>query len=123
VPETPLVAFNPPGSDPVLPLAVGSAALALVPADVAQGNSYVSTGREIIVVQNTDVAAQTVTVTSAADERNRLGDLGPYQVAAGAIAVLGPFKRQGWARADATVRVAASHANVKLAVVRLPSMP
>lgn len=123
MPEQVLAPFVPPGSDPVLPLGATTADLPLVASDIVNGNNFVSTGRELLVVDNTDVAAQTVTVVSAPDEHGRSGDIAAYPVPAGVVSILGPFKQKGWMRGTGTVRVNTSTATVKLGVIRLPSLP
>lgn len=120
--ETILAATEPSGSDPALPLAAGSADLREDAADVVNDNSYQCTGRELVIAHNTDAAAQTLTVSSSADEHHRTGDITAYSIAAGKTASFGPFRPEGWARADGTVKLTASSVNVKLSIVRLPAM-
>ncbi|MDP9326498.1 MAG: hypothetical protein M3O87_08205 [Candidatus Dormibacteraeota bacterium] len=118
--RTALVPIVPLGSTPVLPLVALSAAMALTAADIANGNSVPSTGRELIIVQNSDAAPQTVTVASVVDRLNRTGDITAYSIPIGAFAVLGPFKTEGWRQADGNLYLNASTATVKFAVIQLP---
>jgi hypothetical protein len=72
-----------------------------------------------IIAHNTGVGARTVTVTSVADGLNRTGDITTYSIAAGGIAFLGPFQRNGWMQSDFNLYFAGSHAEVLFAVVKL----
>lgn len=90
-------------------------------ADVANGNSFVSTGREIVLVQNTDSGGHHVSVVSVADAFGRTGDITAYAVAAGLFSVL-PYLSgaAGWKQTDGTIHLSADDATVKFAVLRLP---
>ena len=111
------------GPYPALPVSAGSLDFVFTAADNVNGNSFVSTGRELLLVENTDAGAQTFTVTSVADSLLRTGDVGPYSMASGANALFVVAAQPGWKQTDGTVHVTASAATVKFAVVRLPSVP
>ena len=120
--RTALTAQVPLGSYPSLPLAALSAALTFAASDNANGNSVKSTGRELIVINNTDVGAQTVTITSrAVGPLNRTGDITTYSIPASGFAMLGPFAVNGWQQSDGNLYIDTSSANIKLAVIRLPA--
>lgn len=89
-------------------------------ADVANGNSFVSTGHEVVLVNNTGGSSYTVTVTSQPDAYGRSGDLTTYAVAAGLFSVLPHFTTGGWKQSDGTIHLSASNAAVKFAVIHLP---
>lgn len=112
-----------PGSFPALPLAALAADIGFVPAGAsfADGAGFAMTGNDLLLVWNKNAAAQTVTISSVADEYNRKGDIQTYQVAAGTIAVFGPFKQRGWMQPDGKLYIAASVTDVNLAVITLPS--
>jgi hypothetical protein len=120
VARTALTPMLPPGKYPTLPLGALSAALTLVAGDNVNGNSVPSTGREIIIVQNTAGVAGTITVSSVADAFNRSGDITAYSVPAAGFAVLGPFPLQGWKQADGNLYLTVSAATMLVAVVQLP---
>lgn len=121
---TALPIITPIGSYPTLPLGATGADFAFTAADAGSGNSFVSTGRELLLAQNASGAtAYTVTVSSVADDLQRTGDITAYSVGAGKFSMFGPFGQPGWKQSDGTVHVTASNANVKFAVVRLPSVP
>jgi hypothetical protein len=121
--RTAIAAFSPPGSKPVLPLGAGSAQLTGQAADAVNFNSTPCTGREMVIVHNTDVGAQTVTFHSVADAFNRTGDITAYSIPAGKKAVFGPFRPSEWRQADGNLYIDASSANVLIDVVTLPGMP
>ena len=108
------------GAYPSLPLTAHSADLTLQAADISAYNSAPSSGNDLIIADNTDVGAQTVTITSYADREKRTGDIATYSIDAGKIAVFGPFPKQGWMQADGNLYFQASSVNVKFAVLTLP---
>lgn len=88
--------------------------------DTVNGNQFVLTGNEIIIVRNTDVAQQTVTVTSVADPYGRTNDITGHAIAAGALAVFGPFPAIGWKQTDGMLYISGSSANLRVSVIKLP---
>jgi hypothetical protein len=120
---TALPIISPLGSYPALPLVATSADFVYTAADASNGNSFVSTGRELVLVNNSGGSAYTVTFTSVVDSVNRTGDITTYSVGAGLFSVFGPFAMNGWKQTDGTVHVTASNAAIKFAVIRLPSTP
>lgn len=121
--RTALTIQQPPGSYPALPLGALAAQLTFAAGDNGNGNSFVSTGRELLLVQNTAGAPGTVTITSVADNLQRTGNITAYSVPAGGFAMLGPFQQAGWKQSDGTIYVDCSAATMTFAVVRLPSVP
>lgn len=116
---------SPPGAYPTLPITALSAAWVWTAAD-AVSNTFVSTGRELLLVQNKGAAPQTVTVTSVVDSLNRTGDISAYSLPIGSVtpqmAVLGPFPAQGWRQTNGTVIVAGSSTDIYFSVIRLPAV-
>ncbi len=95
------------------------ATLPFVSGDVANGNAFAHTGQEILIAQNTDVAAKTITVTSKADPTyGRTGHISAYSIPAGEFRVFQKFPIKGWRQTDNRIYVDVSHANVKLAVIK-----
>lgn len=109
-----------PDSYPTLPLTALSLDFVWTAADNTNGNSFVSTGRELVLVQNTDSSGHTVTVTSVPDQTNRSGDITAYAVAAGVFDALPYFAGTGWRQSDGTIHLSANSALIKFAVLRLP---
>lgn len=101
------------------PGAVGSGALnfALAAADPSNGNSFALTGREVLLVFNSDVAAaHTVTFTSAPDPQGRTSDITSYSVASGAYAIFSYRGGvNGWRQSDGTAHLMASSASIEFA--------
>lgn len=111
---TPVVS---PGSYPT-----AIAALTWTAADITNGNSFPWTGKDIILAQNTDVGAQTVTVSSVADQEGRSDTVltSVSLTAGGYYIIAGPLPGQGWRQSDGNIYLSASSVNVKFAIIRLP---
>lgn len=108
-----------PGGFPTLPLVADSLDYQyLEPATPSDGISFTSTGREVLLVRNTNAGAQTFTVSST-PVFGRSGDLGPYSLAAGEDAVV-LLPTLGFQQTGRKVFAVGSAAGVKFAVLRLP---
>jgi hypothetical protein len=116
-----LVAQETLGAYPSTPLAANSADLVETAGDAVFGHQTPLVNRKTLVIaHNTSAAtARTVTFLSVADAKNRTGDITAYSLAAGEIAVFGPFATEGWANAG-NLWIDVSHAEMKLAVITLP---
>lgn len=99
---------------------VAPASFTWTAADNSNGNSFSSTGCEILLVNNTDAAAQTVTATSVPDQVGRTGD-STKLINATSYYVFQKFPVLGWKQSDGTIHLTASSANIKYAVIRLPN--
>ena len=88
--------------------------------DNANGNRFIATGKELVLAQNTDVGAQTVTITSVADPYGRTGNVTAFSIPAGGLAIFGPFNVQGWQQSDGYIYIDASVVTVKFSVIVLP---
>ena len=109
-----------PPKYPVLPVVANSLDFAFTaPAVAADGIDFTSTGREVVLIQNTTVGAATFTVVSAADEKNRTGDITAYSLAAGEFAAIIP-PSSGWA-VGGKIKITMSDVGVLVAVLRMPS--
>ena len=96
----------------------GAADVVLAGADLANKNYVVLEEGDIVIAYNTNVGAQTVTIDSVANEQGRTGDITAYSLAAGDIAVFGPFRFEGWRNATTGfLDLEASHAEVLLGVI------
>lgn len=88
---------------------------------VADKEQFIATGKELVIAQNTNVGAQTVTITSAADETGRVKHITTDSLAAGAIHVYGPFPLHGWVQAGTQyIYLEAGHADIKFGIITLP---
>lgn len=88
--------------------------------DQANGNATPCTGKELLLVRNTDTGAQTVTIDAAPDAVGRDGVISAYSLAADEVALFGPFPTASYRQTDGNLHVNVSAAAVELAVVRLP---
>jgi hypothetical protein len=88
-------------------------------ADASNGNSFPLTGKEILLIQNTDTVAHTVTISSVPDAEGRSGDITSYSVPAGEIHAFS-FRggTQGWQQTDGTVHLAVSSALIFFGVLQ-----
>lgn len=113
------VQSNMKGGYPATPLTALSAAYTYAASDLA-GNYWVNTGHEILLLQNTDVGATTVTITSQADQYNRLGTITTYSIPASGFAWFGPFPPAGWNDSNGRLNIVTSDVDLKIAVGLVP---
>jgi hypothetical protein len=93
----------------------------LTAAIVADKEQFVSTGKELVLAQNTGGEAYTVTINSTADDFGRTGDITTHSIHAGEVHAFGPFPLAGWKQATSSyIFLEASNAAVKFAVIVLP---
>lgn len=92
----------------------------LTAADVANGNQYVCTGREVLIVYNSDGAnPYTFTLGSVVDPYGRTQDLTAYSLAAGEYAAL-PVPSVGFKQTDGYAYINGSNAAIKFAILVMP---
>jgi hypothetical protein len=96
-----------------------AADLTMTAADTVNSEQVTLTGNELVIAWNSNAGAQTVTVSSVVDDMGRDGDITTYSIGAGEYAVFGPFDTEGWRQSDGKLYFEASHADVKLGVVKL----
>ena len=91
--------------------------------DLANGNYFLCTGREVLLVQNENAGAQTITITSVPDEKGRSEDITTYSIGIGEFAMFGVglTNSKGWKQTDGKILLQTSAVDVNLAVVRLPA--
>lgn len=89
-------------------------------ADDANLNDFLYTGREIILVRNDNVGAQTITLTSKLSSLQRLGTVLDYSLAAGEYAAFWAGDIAGWLQSDGKFYLEASANDVFFAILRLP---
>lgn len=112
-PQSPLGPY--PGT-----VSAGQLAFTFAASDNVNGNSFPCTGHEVLLVDNTDAASQTITISSVADQFGRTQDITAYSMAAGTFAVFN-FRGgcTGWKQTDGTVHILTSAATVKVAVLTI----
>lgn len=89
--------------------------------DAVNGNSFIATGREVLLFQNTDSAAHTFTITSVADKLGRTdASLASYPIAASGIAAIQMKDISAWIQpgTGGAVYLSTSSALVKVAVLQ-----
>lgn len=89
-------------------------------ADAVNGNDFAFTGRELILARNDDAGAQTITLTSSADEKKRMGDITAYSIGIGEYAAFWAGGVQGWTQTGSKFFIDVSDANIFLAIVKIP---
>lgn len=104
-------------------IAANGADYTMAAGTVTDGDTFVCTGREILLCRNINIAAKTITITSVDDETNRSGDITTYSIGASEYAVFGVglTNSKGWKSASGTIRITVEHADVLVAVLRLPA--
>jgi hypothetical protein len=102
----------------------GQLTLTTTAMDASNGNSYVATGRETLLFENTDTAAHTITITSVPDSLGRSDtSLTSYSIPAASggasgLAVIQMKWLPGWLQTGGTIFLATSSALVKCAVLQ-----
>lgn len=106
---------------PAVPLAAASADLLFTAVDdpISRSTPLV-TSKTVVLAQNTDTGAHTITFTGVMDAMNRSGDITNYSVAAGHIACFGPFQAAGFAQPGALLYIDIDDPRLRLAVLQLP---
>lgn len=86
--------------------------------DASNGNSFAATGGEILIFNNTDASAHTITINSVADNLGRTDtSLTTYSIAANGFAAVQMKFLPGWV-SGGLVTMTTSSALVKVAVLR-----
>jgi len=90
--------------------------------DDGSGNSYVVTGKELLIAHNDGSVPHTMTIDSTPDEKNRERDITDYSLAAGDyIAFTGGLTTsKGWQQTGGVIHIDTNSDNIKVAVLRLP---
>ena len=107
---------------PFAAVTAGSADFVFAASDSVNGNSFVCTGRELLLMENDSGGALTVTITSVDDEKGRSEDITAYSLADGDRAVfgIGLTNEKGWKTSSGLCIFTASAVGLKYAVLRLP---
>ena len=95
----------------------GDLLVSFVAMDAVNGNSFATDGNEILLFQNSDASAHTVTITSIADELGRTdSSLTSYSIPANGIVAIQMKVLNGWSNAG-VVTMSTTSALVKVAVL------
>jgi hypothetical protein len=88
----------------------GDLAVAMTALDASAGNSIQSTGKEILLVQNTDTVAHNLQISSVADTLGRTDtSLSAYSVPANSFIAIELNQINGWAQNGLILILAASN--------------
>jgi hypothetical protein len=98
----------------------GQLSITFTACDVANGNSFTATGREILLVNNTGGSTYTFTVSSVADTLGRTDtSLTTYSVATTVITGVQMKYLTGWVQNNTqTINLSCSNAALKYAVIQ-----
>ena len=109
-------------SKPFAAVTAGSEDFVFAASDNVNGNSFVCTGRELLVLENDSGGALTVTIASVDDEKGRSEEMADYSLADGdrAIFGIGLTNSKGWKTTGGLCIFTASAAGLEYAVLRLP---
>ena len=102
----------------------GSADFTLAAGDVGNGNYFTCTGRELLIVENSDGAnPYYVTITSVDDEKGRSENITEYALTAADYAIFGVglTNELGWRQTSGQIYVDVENDAVLVAVLRIPA--
>jgi hypothetical protein len=91
----------------------------MIAADSGNGNQFVASGRDLVIVHNTDTNPQTLTIVSAPDLAGRKADITAYSIAAGAHLDVLITAASLFTQTDGTIQLTASSSLVKFLVLSL----
>lgn len=89
-------------------------------ADPTNGNRFVLTGRETLLVRNVGATTNVTFFSSTSEPQNRSGDITNSSLATNGHATLGPLALNGWRQEDGYAWVTGQTANIEFAVLRQP---
>lgn len=87
-------------------------------ADLANGNSFAFTGKEIIIVRNDDAATKNITLTSVVDPYGRSVNV-TKAILTGEYAIFQASDLTGWIQTDGLFYLSGDDVDLFIAVVRL----
>lgn len=101
-------------------ISAGQLTVATVACDTVNGNQFAWTGREILVMQNTDTSAHAITVNTIADPYGGTNTtLTSYSLPASSISAVQMKYSQGWLQTGSVIQIAACSSNlIKMAVIQ-----
>lgn len=94
-----------------------------VAADTVNKEQVAFTGREILIAWNSGGTTRTVTIDGKTDPYGGIRHLTAKNVAAGNFKIFGPFDAPAWMQTGRILTFEASHADIRFAVLRLPTTP
>lgn len=100
------------------PYATALGSVTMDAADVANGNHFVATNNDLVIVWNSGASPYTVTITSTLLS-GRSGTITAQAIAADEILTFGPMKGDGWQQTTGVIEISASNAEVKFGIINL----
>jgi hypothetical protein len=98
-------------------VSAGGLAITFGACDATNGNSYAATGREVLIIQNSDTAAHTFTITPTADPYGGTNtNFTTYSVAASSFAAVQMKSLIGW-QSGGLINLTCTSALLKYAVI------
>lgn len=95
--------------------------LTMAAGDVANGNYFVLTGKEILVMYNSSAdTAYHVTIHSVDDSFGRQEDITEVDIPFGTYRMFGPIYLEGWAQTNNWLHVNVENAAILLGVIVIP---
>lgn len=95
----------------------GDLSVSFTAGDPVNGDSFLITGNEILLVQNTDSVAHNYTALGTEDHIGRTGNL-VYTVPAGSLSAVEFTVLEGWVQPDGFVYLNPSDTHIRFAVLR-----
>lgn len=88
--------------------------------DNTNGNVWVGTGRDLLVIQNPTAGAITITLTSSADSANRKADISTYSLGVGEFMAFWYGSLVGWDQGGGQLYIDCSATGLKGMIFRIP---
>lgn len=101
-------------------ITAGQLTVTMTACDSTNGNQYTYTGRDVLVMQNTDTSAHAITVNTIADPYGGTNTtLTSYSLPASSISAVQMKYSQGWSQTGGVIQIAAcSSSLIKFAVLQ-----
>jgi len=101
-------------------VSAGNLTVTMTACDTVNGNQYTYTGRDVLLMQNTDTSAHAITINTIADPYGGTNTtLTAYSLPASSISAIQMKFAQGWLQSGGVIQIAACSSNlIKLAVVQ-----
>lgn len=101
-------------------VSAGALDLVWTAADTSNDNEALLSGKEVLLVWNTDTASHNLTITSAPDEHGRSSNIASYAVGAGVISAFS-FRggNAGWLQSDGHAYFQGDSAMLKFAILTI----
>ena len=100
-------------------IAAGNLTVTLSACDTVNGNTFTSTGREVLILQNTDTSAHVITITPVTDPYGGTNtSLTTYSLPGSSVSAVQMKYQIGWVSGGVITIPACSSALIKLAVLQ-----